>query len=394
MDFSLSTEQKLLIETIRRFVANHLIPLEDSVEEAGHLASETARDIFAKSRALGLYALNIPTRFGGGGLNAVDTCLAEEQFGHTGDILIRRAFGNVYEVLLLANEEQRQQWLLPAVRGERTFSVAFTEPTAGSDAAGIRTQATRKAGGWHLTGQKTFISDGLFSDFFVVSAVTEPGRGSKGISLFIVDKGMPGFKVGPDLPMMGLRGTSHVELYFDNVRLGPEHLLGEEGRGLKHALETLGRIRLSQIGARAVGKAARILELATQYAQDRQQFDRPIADFQLIQQMLADSAIEISAARLLVLHAAAELDNGAEARERISMAKVYAAEMLGRVADRAVQIHGGLGYCRALPIERYFRDARIYRIIDGTSEIHRSVIARALTRRGSGHLADIAEFAI
>ena len=389
MDFALSEEQRLLVETARRFVRTELMPLEREVEEKRQLDPAKARDIFEKSKALGLYAVNIPVEYGGGGLSAVNTCLAEEQFGHTTDILIRRAFGNVYEVLLLANELQRERWLEPAVRGERVFCVCFTEPEAGSDAAGIKSRAVRDGEGWLLSGQKIFISDGAFSDFFVISAVTDPTAGAKGISLFILDKGMPGFTVGRDQPMMGLAGTSHVELFFDNVRLGPEHLLGREGRGLNHAFETLGRIRLAQIGARAVGKATRILDMTTDYARERRQFGKPIGEQQLIQQLLADSAIEINAARLLLLQAAAEIDQGRDARERISMVKVYAAEMLGRVADRAVQVFGGMGYCRDLPIEKFYRDARIFRIFDGTSEIHRTVIAKSMLKHGAARFADV-----
>ena len=389
MDFALTEEQRRLVETARRFVRTELMPLERELEETRQLDPAKARDIFEKSRALGLYAVNIPAEYGGGGLSAVDTCLAEEQFGHTTDILIRRAFGNVYEVLLLADKLQRARWLEPAVRGERVFSVCFTEPEAGSDAAGIKSRAVRDGDGWLLSGQKIFISDGLFSDFFVVSAVTDPSAGAKGISLFIFDKGMPGFTVGRDQPMMGLAGTSHVELFFDNVRLGPEHLLGQEGRGLIHAFETLGRIRLAQIGSRAVGKATRILDMMTDYARERRQFGKRIGEQQLIQQLLADSVIEINAARLLVLQAAAEIDQGRDARERISMVKVYAAEMLGRVADRAVQVFGGMGYCKDLPIERFYRDARIFRIFDGTSEIHRTVIARAMLKHGAARFADV-----
>ena len=389
MDFALSEEQRLLVETARRFVRTELMPLERELEETRQLDPAKARDIFEKSKALGLYAVNIPVEYGGGGLSAVDTCLAEEQFGHTTDILIRRAFGNVYEVLLLANEIQRARWLEPAVRGERVFCVCFTEPEAGSDAAGIKSRAVRDGDGWLLSGQKIFISDGAFSDFFVVSAVTDPAAGAKGISLFILDKGMPGFTVGRDQPMMGLAGTSHVELFFDNVRLGPEHLLGREGRGLNHAFETLGRIRLAQIGARAVGKATRILDMMTDYARERRQFGKPIGEQQLIQQLLADSAIEINAARLLLLQAAAEIDQGRDARERISMVKVYAAEMLGRVADRAVQVFGGMGYCKDLPIEKFYRDARIFRIFDGTSEIHRTIIAKSMLKHGAARFADV-----
>jgi acyl-CoA dehydrogenase len=383
MDLLLSEEQRLLVDTARRFVYAELIPLEEEVERERRLDPVKAQAIFGKSRALGLYAMNIPTAYGGGGLSAVDTCLVEEQFGHTTDILVRRAFGNVYEVLLEGTPLQKERWLRPAVRGERTFSICFTEQGAGSDAAGIKTRAVRDGAGWVLNGHKHFISDGLFSDFFVVSAVTDPSAGAKGISLFLVDKGLPGFTIGRDQPMMGLAGTSHVEMFFDNLRLGPEHLLGKEGEGLKLAFETLGRIRLAHIGARAVGKASRLLGLMTDYARERKQFGRAIGEFQLIQQMLADSAIEIQQARLLVLHAAALIDAGRSAREAISMVKVSAAETLGRVADRAVQVFGGLGYCRDLPIERLYRDARIFRIFDGTSEIHRTVVARGLMKHGA-----------
>jgi acyl-CoA dehydrogenase len=383
VDFALNETQRLLVGTARQFVTTELVPLEAEVEERGGLAPEVARAIFEKSQSLGLYATNIPEAYGGGGLSAVDTCLVEEQFGHTTDILIRRAFGNVYEILLACDEAQRQRWLLPTVRGERTCSICLTEPEAGSDAAAIRTRAVRDGDGWLLSGSKCFISDGLFSDFFVVTAVTDPQAGARGISLFVVDKDVPGLTIGRDMPMMGLRGTSHVELFFDEIRLGPEHLLGPEGQGLKLAFDTLGRIRLAHIGARAVGKAMRLLALMTEHAGERRQFGRPIADFQMVQQMLADSAIEIEMARLLVLRAAHAIDQGGPARERISMVKVAAAETLGRVADRAVQVFGGMGYCKDLPIERLYRDARVFRIYDGTSEIHRTVVARGLLEHGA-----------
>lgn len=387
MDFSLSDEQRMLITTVRAFIAKELAPLEDEVDATGVLDPLKARAIFEKSRALGFYALNIPEKFGGGGLSAVDTMLLEEQYGHTSDILIRRAFGNVYEVLLKCQGEQIERWLLPTVAGERTCSIAITEPNAGSDAAAITTRAVRTDDGWRLSGQKHFISDGLFSDFFVVSAVTDKGDTAvnqrRAISLFLVDKALPGVTVGKDQAMMGLRGTSHVELFFDNVPLTPLHLLGEEGRGLQLIYTTLGRVRLAQVGARAVGKACHVLSKMVDYANDRQQFGQPIGNFQLIQQMLADSTIEINAARWLVLSAAHELDGGGDGRTSIAMVKVYAAEMLGRVVDRAVQLFGGMGFCKELPIERYYRDARVYRIFDGTSEIHRTVIARNVLQQGA-----------
>ena len=380
MDFSLTEEQRLLVGTIREFVHRELKPLEEGVEAGGYLADDVAREIRQKSQELGLYAVNIPREFGGGGLSVLEWMMAEEQFGRTSDILIRRAFGNVYEILLEASEKQKQTYLLPAVTGERTFSVAFTEPEAGSDAAAIKTRAERSGEGWVLNGSKHFISDGLFSDFFVVTAVTDPTAGVHGISTFIVEKGMTGFTIGRDQPMMGLRGTSHVEMQFENVGLSSDHLLGSEGQGLKLAFATLGRVRLAQVVARSIGKATLVMDQCLDYARERRQFGAPIGDFQMIQQMLADSAMEINGTRLALWHTASRIDAGEEVRGSISMLKVQAAEMLGHVVDRAVQIFGGAGYCRDLPIERYYRDARIYRIYDGTSEIHRAVLAKQMMR--------------
>ena len=388
MDFTLTEEQRLLVETIREFVQRELKPLEEGVETNGYLADEVASEIQEKSKGLGLYAVNIPREFGGGGLSVLEWMMAEEQFGRTSDILIRRAFGNVYEILLEASEEQKQTYLLPAVRGKRTFSIAFTEPEAGSDAAAIKTKAERSGEGWILNGAKHFISDGLFSDFFVVTAVTDPAAGARGISTFIVEKGMTGFTIGRDQPMMGLRGTSHVEMQFKDVVLSNDHLLGHEGQGLKLALATLGRVRLAQVVARSIGKATLVMDQCLDYARERRQFGAPIGDFQMVQQMLADSAMEINATRLALWHTASRLDVGEEVRGSISMMKVQAAEMMGRVVDRAVQIFGGAGYCRDLPIERYYRDARIYRIYDGTSEIHRAVLAKQMMR-GDSSVYDI-----
>jgi acyl-CoA dehydrogenase len=382
MDFALNEQQRLLVETVRAFIKDELAPLEDEVENTGELSPELARSIHAKAKALGLYAMNIPEQFGGGGLSAVDQMLVEEQFGHTSDILIRRAFGNVYEMLLECRDAQIARWLLPCVSGERTACIAITEPGAGSDAAGIKTRAVRDGDGWRLTGTKHFISDGLFSDVFLVTAVTDPAVRAKGISMFLVDKGLPGFTIGRNQPMMGIRGTSHVELVFDNVPLEPLALLGGEGMGLRLALSTLGRVRLAQVGARAVGKATHVLKLAVDYANDRKQFGQAIGQFQMVQQMIADSVIEINCARLLLHRAAFEIDQGRDGRDHIAMVKVYAAETLGRVVDRAVQIFGGMGFCKDLPIERYYRDARIYRIFDGASEIHRHTIARNTLKSG------------
>jgi acyl-CoA dehydrogenase len=379
MDFALNDEQRMLLDTVRRFIDEELRPLEDQVEETGILARETALALHEKAKSLGLYALNMPLELGGGGLSAFDRILCEEQFGHTTDILIRRAFGNVYEPLLECRGEQVERWLKPTVHGRRTCSIAITEPGAGSDAQGIKTRARKTDRGWVLNGAKHFISDGEWSDFFLVSART----GEQQISMFMVDKGLPGFSVGKDQKMMGLRGTSHVELFFDDVPLEPAALLGAEGQGFRLAMGALNVVRLAQVGARAVGKSSHVLALMTDYANQRRQFGQKIGAFQMIQQMLADSVIEINAARLMVLRAAWMLDAGLDARDWISMVKVHAAETLGRVVDRGVQLFGGMGFCKELPIERYYRDARIYRIFDGTSEIHRSVIARSVMKKGA-----------
>ncbi|WP_295376386.1 acyl-CoA dehydrogenase family protein [uncultured Pseudacidovorax sp.] len=379
MDFALNDEQKMMIDTVRRFIAEELHPLEQTLEDHGALPRAQAQAIHDKARSLGLYALNMPAELGGGGLSNLDRVLCEEQFGHTSDQLIRRAFGNVYEPLLHCRGDQVERWLRPSVEGKRTCAIAITEPGAGSDAAGIKTHAKKTDTGWVLNGGKHFISDGEWSDFFLVSART----GEKEISMFMVDKGLPGFTVGKDQQMMGLRGTPHVELFFDNVALEDAALLGERGQGFKLAMGALNVVRLAQVGARAVGKASHVCELMLQYAGERRQFDTRIGDFQMVQQMLADSVIEINAARWMVYQAAWMLDQGFDAREQIAMVKVHAAETLGRVVDRAVQVFGGMGFCKELPIERYYRDARIYRIFDGTSEIHRGVIAKSALRKGA-----------
>ncbi len=389
MDFSLNEEQKMMIDTIRRFIAEELHPLEDALEHTGALPEADARRIHAKAKELGLYALNMPAELGGGGLSNIDRIVCEEQFGHTTDMLIRRAFGNVYEPLLHCKGAQIDRWLKPAVAGTRTCAITITESGAGSDAAGIKTHAKRNAQGqWVLNGSKHFISDGEWSDFFLVSAKTGQksdgtGGGAGEISMFMVDKGLPGFTVGKDQQMMGLRGTPHLELFFDNVVLEDDTLLGEQGQGFKLAMGALNVVRLAQVGARAVGKATHVCELMVAYANDRKQFGQRIGDFQMVQQQIADSVIEINAARWMVYHAAWMLDHGMDAREQIAMVKVHAAETLGRVVDRAVQIFGGMGFCKELPIERYYRDARIYRIFDGTSEIHRGVIAKAAMKKGA-----------
>ena len=382
MDFTLDEKTNAHILKLRHFIKKELQPLEEEVEAKGILDSSLAAEILEKSRALGFYGMNIPVEHGGGGFNSVQMVYLEQEMGQTTDPLVRRAFGNVYEVLLACNEAQRQQWLLPCVKGERTCSIAMTEPEAGSDSAGITATAKPDGHGWVLNAHKCPVGDGMFSDFYVVSARSENVEGSRGISLFLVDRSMTGVEIVRNMPMMGLRGSTHVEIKFDNVKLGPENLLGERGRGLSLLLSTIGRIRLFHIGARAVGMGRKVLKLMTERANQRQQFGKPIGEFQMIQQMLADSLIELNCAHLLVLDAASEIDRGLDPREKVSMVKINSAETLGKIADRAVQVFGAMGYCKDLPFERIYRDCRVLRIYDGTSEIHRMVVSRGLMKKG------------
>jgi len=346
MRLDLTDEMRMVIATVRDFIDNELAPLEQQIEDDGVLPDDVARSLTDTSRALGLYAMNVPEEWGGAGLSCIDRMLVEEQYGRTTDILIRRAFGNVYEVLWGASTDQKERYLRPSASGERTGSICITEPGAGSDAAAITTRATKVDGGWSIDGMKHFISDAHWADYFIVSAVTEPGVGHHGISLFLVDKDNAGVTVGRDQPMMGLRGTSHCEVFFDDVWVGPDQLLGAEGTGFAQILGTLNQVRLAQVGARMVGKSAKLTELMIDHANHREQFGRPIGEFQMVQQMIADSVIEVNAARGLVLRAAWEIDQGRDGRDLIAMVKVYAAETVNRVADRAVQVFGGMGYCR------------------------------------------------
>lgn len=382
IDFSVPQETQMILETLRRFIKEELAQHEAEVEEVQYVRADLALELRRKAKELGLFAMGMPEDVGGGGLSAVDMCLCEEEFGFTKDALVRRAFGAIPGSLVHCVGEQREKYLFPAVRGDINVALGMTEPNAGSDAAGIKTHARRDGDDFILNGSKHFISDADVADAFIVTAVTDPSKGAKGISAFLVDKGTPGFTIGRIQYMMGLRATNHCELVFDNVRLHKNQMLGEEGSGLFQALSTINRVRLGMVGGRAVGMARKLMQLSIDYANEREQFGQKIGNFQMVQAMLADMATEIFAARMMVLNAAWETDQGLDPREKVSMVKYYASEMLGRVADKAVQIFGGMGYCREMPLEQMYRDARVYRIFDGASDIHRVVIARSLLKNG------------
>ncbi|MBL3574887.1 acyl-CoA dehydrogenase [Rhodovulum sulfidophilum] len=383
MDFTISDEMKMVTEAVGRFVREKVQPLEQETEANAQIPPEKLAAVRAEAQALGFYALNMSEEVGGGGLGILDMCLVEEQLGQTSDALIRRIFGQVYPMLEQFKGDLRDKYLYPTVRGEKICAMAITEPGAGSDAAAIRTRAVPEGDHWVLNGTKHFISDGDIADYIIVMAVTDPEKRARGgITLLIVDKDMPGFKVTRNQPMMGHRGYGHAELTFDDVRVPKEQILGEIGEGFRVMMANVGGIRLGHIGARAVGMASRVLEMMREHAATRNQFGQPIGEFQMVQQMIADSAMEIFATRMMVLNTAWEIDQGMDPRDKVSMVKVQASEMLGRVADRGIQTFGGYGFTKELPLERIYRDARVTRIYDGTSEIHRMLIARSVIKRG------------
>jgi len=383
MDFTISDEMKMVTEAVGRFVREKVQPLEQETEANAQIPPEKLAAVRAEAQALGFYALNMSEEVGGGGLGILDMCLVEEQLGQTSDALIRRIFGQVYPMLEQFKGDLRDRYLYPTVRGEKICAMAITEPGAGSDAAAIKTRAVPDGDHWVLNGTKHFISDGDIADYIIVMAVTDPEKRARGgITLLIVDKDMPGFKVTRNQPMMGHRGYGHAELTFDDVRVPKEQILGEVGEGFRVMMANVGGIRLGHIGARAVGMASRVLEMMREHAATRNQFGQPIGEFQMVQQMIADSAMEIFATRMMVLNTAWEIDQGLDPRDKVSMVKVQASEMLGRVADRGIQTFGGYGFTKELPLERIYRDARVTRIYDGTSEIHRMLIARSVIKRG------------
>lgn len=380
---TIDDETRMVVETIRRFVTEKVQPLEAEVEELASIPVDALAALKQEAIALGLYALNMPEDVGGGGLSNVAMCLVEEQLGQTSDALIRRIFGQVYPMLMACTPQQREKYLLPTVKGDKICAMAITEPGAGSDAASISTTAKLENGEWVLNGTKHFISDGDIADYVIVMALNDAEKRARGgITLFLLDRDTPGFHVARKQAMMGHRGYGHAELVFTDCRIPEDAVLGEVGNGFKLIMQSVSGIRLGHIGARCAGMSQRVVEMMRQHAATRKQFGKPIGDYQMIQQMIADSAIDIYACRSMVLDCADDIDRGLDPRDKVSMIKVFASEMLGRVADRGIQVFGGYGFTKELPLERIYRDARVTRIYDGTSEIHRMLIARSVIRNG------------
>ena len=382
MDFSLSPEQEMLVATVREFVEKEVYPLESEAEKTGAVSPEVGAAIKQKCRDIGFYAANMPQEVGGGGLCNLDFALLERELGR-GAMGLTVFFGRPSNILMACRDEQREKYLLPAVRGDKMDALAMTEPAAGSDIRGMRCFAAQKNGDWVVNGGKHFISHADIADFFIVFAASgeeETPRGiRKKITCFLVDRDAPGFSVRPGYRSVSHRGYQNGVLHFDDCRLSPSQVLGEPHRGFETANEWLYATRIT-VAAMCVGRARRVFDCALQYAAEREQFGQRIGKFQGIGFKLADMITEIDAADFLTLHAAQRLDRGLPANREIASAKVFASEMLARTTDEAVQIHGGMGLMSDLPLERFWRDARVERIWDGTSEIQRHIIARELLR--------------
>ena len=383
MDFSLSDEQRLIIKTTRDFVRKELVPHEPEVERTGLLRPELQRELKAKALEAGLYAANMPTEVGGAGLDTVTWVLYEKELGWTGYALHYGCVGRPSNILLACRGEQRERYLLPAVRGTRVECLAMTEPAAGSDLRGMRATAVAAGSDFIINGTKHFISHADHADFVILFAATgeeETARGRrKQITAFLVDVGHPGFTIRPGYANVSHRGYTNSILEFSDCRLPSSAILGELHRGFEVANTWLGATRL-QVAATCLGRAERALELALQWSAQRVQFGQPIGKFQGVSFKLADMAVELRAAELLVLQAAWKQDQGTGTDMDMAIAKLKASEMLAMVADEALQIHGGMGLMSDLPLERIWRDARIERIWEGTSEIQRHIISRALLR--------------
>ncbi len=380
MDFRPTEEQQLLRRTVREFAETEIRPHVREWDRDQHFPIE----LMPKLAALGLLGIQMPEQYGGAAMSAIDYCICMEEIARVDPaVSLSVAAHNGLcssHILKFGSDAQKQTYLIPLVRGEKVGAWGLTESTSGSDAAGMRTQATRDADGWVLNGSKTFTTHGRVGDVMVVMAVTDRAAGSKGISAFIVEKGTAGMSPGKKEDKLGMRASDTSEVLFDNCRIPADRLVGEEGQGFVNTMQVLDAGRIG-IAALAVGLAQGAYEAALRYARERKAFGKTIASFQAIQWKLADAATRIEAARLLTYRAAYLRERGGRTTLESSMAKLYASEIAVKVADDCVQIHGGYGFVKDYPAEKYFRDVKLTTIGEGTSEIQRLVIARHLLSR-------------
>jgi butyryl-CoA dehydrogenase len=387
MHFGMTDEQRMIVETTRAFVEAELYPHEALVERTGHLPMEIIREVQAKAISAGLYAANMPEEVGGAGLDTLSWLLYERELGRANYALHWTCVARPSNILLAGTEEQRERYLHPCIRGEKWDCLAMTEPGAGSDLRGMKASARQDGDDWVLNGTKHFISHADIADFAIVFMATgeeDTPRGKKKlITAFFVDKGTPGYSVRDGYRNVSHRGYTNAVLEFDNCRLPAAQVLGEVHKGFDVANTWLGATRL-QVAATCLGRADRALGHAIQYAAEREQFGQQIGKFQGVSFKLADMAMELKAAELLTWDAAWRFDEGSVTEADMSMAKLKASEVLAMVADEAIQIHGGMGLMDDLPLERIWRDARVERIWEGTSEIQRHIISRQLLRAHGG----------
>jgi alkylation response protein AidB-like acyl-CoA dehydrogenase len=378
MDFQLTGDQQVLQRSIREFAQAEIAPHVMEWDEAQHFPAE----LVPRMAELGLLGIQFPEEYGGAGMSALDYCICIEELARVDPsvalgVAAHNGLGSAH-IFLFGTEAQKQRFLAPLARGEMLAAWGLTEPTAGSDAAGTRTQAVRDGDHWVLNGAKTFTTHGSVGGVMVAMAVTDRSRGNRGISAFIVPRGTPGMSPGKKENKLGCRASDTSEVVFEACRVPLDHLLGEEGQGFINAMQVLDAGRIG-IAALSVGLAQGAYEAARRYARERKQFGQPIASFQAIQWKLADMATRIEAARLLTYRAAYLKDRGqARTTRESSIAKLYASEIAVRAAEECVQIHGGYGFTKDYPAEKFFRDVKLLTIGEGTSEIQRLVIARQL----------------
>ena len=376
MDFGFSEEHRIFRESIRSFAENEIAPLVDEAEKNGKFPVE----LFPKMGKLGYLGLCYPEEYGGAGADTITECICAEELarvciGITSAVFVPSMAGPK-EIYKYGSEEQKQKYLVPTIKGEKIPSVAITEPDAGSDASGIKTMARRVGESYIINGSKMFITNAPIADYFVVVALTDKEKGTEGMSLFIVDRGTPGLGVSK-LEKMGSHSVETGEVFFEDCTVPENNIIGGEGGAFSKILEGLNRGRVT-VAARYVGLAEVAYEKALQYSKERVQFGKPIGKFQSISFKLADMAMDIDAARFLVYRAAWLYDKGERCRKEASMAKLFSSEMVQRVTSESLQIHGGYGYMMEYPVQRYFRDARVGTIHEGTSEIQRMIISREI----------------
>ena len=382
MNFGLTEEQQMIVSTVRSFVEKEIYPHEDLVERSGEVPAEIANEIKRKTLELGFYACNFPQEFGAAGLNHLDFALVERELGR-GSMALNHFFGRPQNILMACNAEQRERYLLPAVRGDRMDALAMTEPEAGSDVRGMKCTAVKTGGDWVVNGTKHFISGADHADFvivFIATGVDETPRGpKKRLTAFLVDRGTPGFVIRDGYRSVSHRGYKNCILDFDDCRLADAQVLGAVDGGFAVMNEWLYATRIT-VATMSVGRARRCFDYALRHAAERKQFGQQIGKFQGVSFQISDMITEIDAAEWLTLSAAWRLDQNLPANREIASAKLYATEMLARITDASLQVFGGMGLMDDFPIERFWRDARVERIWDGTSEIQRHIISRELLR--------------